>query len=115
MDAMNKETFDMIMKFYDLENKLYFKLEPKLGMEEANELLDPFMDYRDSLLKTGKYLELDKCLNKNGFLKSKYEILPSYIKLSVIYDYENGYSLCETTNGDIYLIPRDLINFEAVE
>ncbi|WP_206759535.1 hypothetical protein [Paenibacillus sp. CFBP 13594] len=109
---MNKETFDMIMKFYELENTLYFKLEPKLGLEEATELFDPFMDYRDSLLKTGKYLELDKCVNRHGFLKSKYETLPSYIKLTVIYDYENGYSLCETTNGDIYLIPKDLIQWD---
>ncbi|WP_336761368.1 hypothetical protein [Paenibacillus sp. USHLN196] len=112
---MNKETFDMIMKHYDLENTLYFKLEAKLGVDEATDLFDPFLDYRESLLKIGKYLELDKYVNKNGFLKSKYETLPSYLKLTVIYDYDNGYSLCENTNGDIYLIPRDLINFEVME
>ncbi|WP_311078137.1 hypothetical protein [Paenibacillus polymyxa] len=112
---MNKETFDMIMNYYELENTLYFKIEPKLGSEEADELLDPFMDYRERVLKIGKYLETDKYVNRDGILKSKYESLASYMKLTVIYEYENEYSLCETTNGDIHLIPKELINFEAVE
>ncbi|WP_124115349.1 hypothetical protein [Paenibacillus xylanexedens] len=109
---MNKETFDMIMKHYDLENALYFKLEPKLGVDEVTELFDPLLEYRESLLKIGKYLELDKYVNKNGFLISKYETLQSYLKLTVIYDYDNGYSLCENTNGDVYLIPRNLIQLD---
>lgn len=112
MMGLNKETFDMIMKHYDLENTLYFKLEAKLGVDEATELFDPLLNYRESLLKIGKYLELDKYVNKSGFLKSKYETLQSYLKLTVIYDYDNGYSLCENTNGDVYLIPRNLIQID---
>lgn len=110
---MNKELFDVHMKYSNLENELYFKLEQLLGMEKADELLDDFVDYREQCLKIGKHLDEDKHIGRSGFLTRKYEDFERYLRVVIIYNYDNGYSLCETTTGLIKLIPTEMINFES--
>jgi len=107
---MHKETFKVIDKYESLLTKLYFELE-KMGidMEKLNKLYDDFDDLKEQLFKLGKYIDEEKFINKNGFLKEEYEKLPKYLKLNILYEYENGYCLCKTTSGLIFLIPKQLI------
>lgn len=110
---MNKDMFNIHMDYRDLENDLYFKLEKEIGTDKASELLDSFMEYREQYLKIGKYLDENKYIGKNGFLSKKYEDFERYLRVEVIYNYEDGYSLCETTTGLMKLVPTDLISFET--
>src|SRR5690625_3891316 len=106
---LNKEIFEIIQQFHSIETDLYFQLEKKLGVDEAEELLDGFTDYREKLLKIGKYLDEEAVLNRDAVLNSKYNGFPKYLKLNILYEYENGFSLCETTTGLIELIPSELL------
>lgn len=110
---MNKELFDVHMQYRNLENELYSKLEQLLGMEKADQLLDDFVDYREQSLKIGKHIDEDKHVGRIGFLTEKYEDFERYLRVVIIYNYDNGYSLCETTTGLIKLIPMELISFES--
>ena len=110
---MDKKTYDIISEFSTLANNLYFELEKKLGIEEADKLVSGFDEVYSRELKIGKYLDEELVLNKEGYLSEKYKEFPSYLKVNVIYEYENGYSLCETTSGIIALMPTDLIKTEV--
>lgn len=109
---MDKKTFDIIMDYYNIENDLYFKLEKEVGQDKAEELLNDFADYRERLLKIGKYLDDKNLSNKEGFLTERFEDFPRYTKVTVIYKYDNGFSLCETTSGLFMLAPSELISFD---
>lgn len=107
---MDKATFDMIEKFHSIENDIYDQLCAK-GMEfnEVEDLLHDSVDYREQLLRIGKYLVKEECLNKDTFIKEHYDGIEKYIKLNVIYEYDNGMALCETTSGLFYLVPQNLL------
>ncbi|MWV44848.1 hypothetical protein GRF59_14600 [Paenibacillus sp. HJL G12] len=110
---MDKIIFNIIKKYHEIENELYFKLEKELGVNKADELLGKFVDYREQQLKIGKYLDENKNLNKDGFLNNKIEELERYTRVHVIYEYDNGLSLCETTAGFLKLVPNDLISYDT--
>ncbi|QDX94717.1 hypothetical protein EEL30_22000 [Brevibacillus laterosporus] len=110
---MDKNTFDVIKKFESLASELYFELENELGVERADKLLKGFDAYQSQLLKLGKYADEEKMLDKQGFLKDNYDGFPRYLKLTVIYEYNNGFSLCETTSGLILLAPTELISTDT--
>lgn len=111
---MEKKLFDIIKDYDNMTNALYFKLEKELGMEKTDELLEEFDDYSSKILKLGKYLDESKLIEEDGFLKREYEGIPSYTKVVVLYHYDNGYSLCETTSGLTMLVPTDLISHETI-
>ncbi|MDP9675312.1 hypothetical protein J2W97_001295 [Paenibacillus jamilae] len=110
---MNRDIFRIHMDYRNLENDLYFKLEKEIGAEKADELLDAFMEYREQYLKIGKYLDENKYIGKMGYLSSQFEDFERYLRVEVIYNYEDGFSLCETTTGLIKLVPTELISFET--
>lgn len=107
---MDKATFDVIMKFYDAEYDSEKILESKgLSFDDIDDVLMPFGDTRERLLKIGKYTEKDKYINKDTYVKEPYEDIERDIKVNVIYEYENGLNLCETTSGLFYLVPKELL------
>ncbi|WP_211747944.1 hypothetical protein [Paenibacillus sp. Marseille-Q4541] len=110
---MNEETLKVHMDYRDLENNLYFKLEEALGTDKADELLDVFIDYREQYLKVGKYLDEESYIGKNGFLKEEYEGFERYLRVEIVYNYDDGFSLCESTTGLFKLVPTNLISFEV--
>lgn len=109
---MDKHVFDIIQNFQHIENELYFKMEKELGVDKADEYLNRFVDYREKILKIGKYLDDSLYIGKSGYLTEKYNEIQRYTKLEVIYNYDNGYSLSETTSGLILLSPTATISFE---
>ena len=107
---MDKQTFDMIEKFYNMSCEIYNKVcERGLSIDEAEDLVDGFDDYRDSLLRVGKYRVEEDYVNKDTYITEPYEDAERYIKFHVIYEYDNGMTLCETTTGILYLIPKELL------
>lgn len=107
---MDKATFDMIRNFHKIENNIYEKLhERNIDSEEVEAILSDSVDYRERLLRIGKYSVKEDSIEKETFIKEKYEDVERYIKLYVIYEYDNGMALCETTSGLIYLIPQKLL------
>lgn len=104
---MDKKIFNLLMEYQSLENKLYWKLDKIVGMEKAEELVSSFTDLHEKTLKIGKYLDLDKYVEKDTYLIKEYEQLGRYHKMHVIYEYDNGLTLCSTTTELIYLIPKD--------
>jgi hypothetical protein len=111
---LDKKTFDIIKKFESIENNLYFKLEKELGQDKADKLLEDFTDYREKLLKIGKYADEESIVDEDGFLTKDFEGFQMYTKVNVYYRYDNGFSLCETTSGLFVFVPSDLISFETV-
>lgn len=107
---MDKIIFDMIKKFHGIENDIYDQLCAK-GMEfnEVEDLLNESVEYREQLLRVGKFLVKEEYLNKDTFIKENYEDIEKYIKLNVIYEYDNGMALCETTSSSLYLVPQRLL------
>lgn len=103
---MDKKIFDLLNEFKSVENNLYFKLEKELGMEKAEELVDAFTDLREKTLKIGKYLDNELYIGKDTMLDKKFENLDRYLKMHVIYEYENGWCLCSTTSELIFLVPK---------
>ena len=104
---MNKETFDTIRKFYSAEYDIEKILERKgLSLDDINEVLQPLDSLREQLLRIGKYTVEEEYINKDTYLQEPYERVERYIRLNVIYEYENGMTLCETTSGLFYLIPK---------
>ncbi len=113
---MDKKTFDLLDEYKNEENKLYFRLieEEKMDMEKADNLVEGFTDLYERILKIGKYLDEDMYIGKETYLIKKYEDFEAYLKLNVIYIYENGMALCETTTMLIQLIPvKYLANIET--
>lgn len=106
---MDKKTFDLLMNFQRLENELYFKLDKELGMERAEELVDPFTDLVEKTLKIGKYLDSNVYTNKDTYLIKQYEDLSSYLKVNIIYEYENDWVLCSTTSELICFVPKNYL------
>lgn len=107
---MDKTTFDMIKKFHSIENDIYFKLcERGIDLSEVEDILHDSGDYYSRLLRLGKYSVKEECVNKETFILEPYEDIERYIKLYVIYEYDNGMALCETTSGSIYLVPQRLL------
>lgn len=110
---MDKKIFDILGKFETIENKLYFKLEKELGMEKAEELVDELTDLREKILKIGKHLDNELYIGKDMVLNKRFEDLESYLKIHVIYEYENGWCLGSTTSGLICLVPKNyLVEYE---
>lgn len=105
---MDKKIFDIIEEHCQLVNDLYFKLE-KLGldMDDIDELLEGFGDLYDKTLRTGKYSDDDKIIGKETYLNERYEDVKKYVKVNVIYEYDNGARLCQTTAGSLHLIPKE--------
>lgn len=104
---MDKNIFDLVQRYSKLENNLYFKLD-KMGFDadKIEDLLDEFGDLHDKTLKIGKYLESNKTVDKESYLIKQYEDIERYIRVDVIYEYDNGFTLCETTAGTLHLIPK---------
>ena len=107
---MDKATFDMIKSFHKIENDIYFKLcERGMDSSEVEDILNDSGDYYSQLLRLGKYSVEEECVNKETYIQEPYEDIERYIKLYVIYEYDNGMALCETTSGSIYLVPQRLL------
>lgn len=107
---MDKATFDMIKSFHKIENDIYFKLcEKGMDSSEVEDILHDSGDYYSQLLRLGKYSVEEECVNKETYIQEAYEDIEIYIKLYVIYEYDNGMALCETTSGSIYLVPQRLL------
>ncbi|MBT2759950.1 hypothetical protein [Paenibacillus sp. ISL-20] len=109
---MDKNKLAILNDYYRLEQELFAKLDKLVGENVAEELMDSLVGYREHKLKIGKSLDLDIYVGKDGFLKRQFENIPSYTSLHVIYEYDNGLSLCEAQNG-FELIPQELISFET--
>lgn len=107
---MDKKTFDVIVGYTSLVRDLYSSLETQLGREAADKLVEPFDDHHARELKLDIYQDDEAIINKDGFITEDYEELISYTKVNIIYSYDTGYSLCETTDGDLYLIPSGIIS-----
>lgn len=110
---MDKKTFDIINGYNNIANELYFKLEKIVGMDKAEELLTEIDEHTSKLLKLGKYSDESSMVEEEGFLKKEYEGIPMYTKVIVLYRYDSGYSLCETTTDLTLFIPTDLISHET--
>lgn len=111
---MKKETHDVIQKYDNMVAKLYFEmLELGLNEDKVNELIEKFDDFRDETYKIKKSEEKGSVLNKEAMLIDEYENWDKYLRLLVLYEYDNGFSLCETTAGNICLIPSELISFDV--
>lgn len=107
---MDKKIFDLVQKYSQLENDLYFKLDKMgLDMDRIEELLEGFRDLHDKTLKLGRYSEDDKVINKETYLTKQYEDVEKYIKVNIIYEYDNGFTLCNTTAGTLHLIPKEYL------
>ena len=107
---MDKQTFDIIEHFYLMSCEVYGNVcEKGMDMEEAEALVDGFDDYRDKLLRVGKYHVEEEYVNKDTYITEPYEDAERYLRFHVIYEYENGMTLCETTTGLLYLIPKKLL------
>lgn len=107
---MDKQTFDIIEHFNYLNSEIFLDLVDKeMDMEEAEELTRKAMDYREKLLKIGKYLVEEDYVNKDTYITEPYEDIDRYIKLHVIYEYDNGMVLCSTTSEMICLVPKELL------
>lgn len=107
---MDKTTFDMIKNFHKIENDVYFRLcERGMDSSEVEDILYDSGDYYSQLLRLGKYTVEEECVNKETYILEPYEDIERYIKLYVIYEYDNGMALCETTSGSIYLVPQRLL------
>jgi len=107
---MEKATFDMIKSFHKIENDIYFRLcERGMDSSEVEDILNDSGDYYSQLLRLGKYAVEEECVNKETYIQEPYEDIERYIKLYVIYEYDNGMALCETTSGSIYLVPQRLL------
>lgn len=107
---MDKTTFDAIMKFYSAEYDAEKILHAKgLSIDETEEVLEPFWDCREKLLRIGKYLVEEEYVNKDTYITEDYERVQKYIRLNIIYEYDNGLALCENTVGSIYLVPQKLL------
>ncbi|WP_405101577.1 hypothetical protein [Oceanobacillus sp. FSL H7-0719] len=106
---MDKRVFDLVQKYNELKNKLYFKLD-KLGldMDTIEELLENFGDLHDKTLKLGEYSDRE-ATDKETYLTQQYEDIERYIKVNVIYEYDNGFTLCNTTAGSLHLIPKEYL------
>lgn len=111
MIFMNKEVFELLEKYSKLENKLYFKLTEEKGMDEdeANKLLEGFTDFYEKNLKIGKYLDKDSYVGTETYLVKAYEDFESYLRVTIIYLFDNDFALCETTSGLIKLIPKQYL------
>ncbi|MEL3959342.1 hypothetical protein NST17_19500 [Caldifermentibacillus hisashii] len=107
---MDKQVFDIVKKYSQLVNSLYFKLE-ELGInnDTIDDLLIDFDDLEEMILKIGKYLDDNKVVNKETYLIKQYKENEKYIRVNVIYEYENDMTLCETTVGTIHLIPKEYL------
>jgi len=107
---MDKKTFDVIMNYTNLVRDLYPALEEKLGTEAADKLVVPFDEYHARELKLGVYQDVANLVNRSGHITEDYEELIAYTKVDIHYSYDTGYSLCETTDGELYLIPNKIIS-----
>ncbi|PAV30263.1 hypothetical protein CIL05_07280 [Virgibacillus profundi] len=106
---MDRKLFNIVQGYNGLANDIYFKLidELKIDMDVAEELTQKVYDYSDKVLKTGNYVDRDMFVDKWTHLNKKYNELEKYHKFHVIYEYDNGLILGETTSGLGYLIPKD--------
>jgi chromosome condensin MukBEF MukE localization factor len=109
---LDKKLFDMLANFENIETELYFKLEKELGGDRAEELLNDLVDYRESLLKIGRHIDEENLSDKEGFLMKDFEDFQRYTRVIVFYEYDNGFTLGETTSGLFMLVPSELISFE---
>jgi hypothetical protein len=112
---MNKETFEVIMNYTKLVSELHSTVSDKIGTAVADLLVEPFDEYHAKALKLGKFQDDSQVIDKQGYITEEYERLSSYAKVAIIYSYDNGYSLCETTDGDLHLIPSKIISPEIKE
>lgn len=106
---MDKKTFDLLMEFQSLENDLYFKLDKEMGMEKSEELVGRFTDLIEKTLKIEKYLDVNMYVGKDTFLNKSYEDLDRYLKVHVIYEYDNEWVLCSTTTDLICFVPKSCL------
>lgn len=107
---MDKETFKLLKDIYNAEIEAEMVLSEKgISNDEIDEVLDPFTALREKLLRIGRYTVENEFIGKDTHLKKEYDNLKKYTKLTIYYEYENGMTLCETTSGSLYLIPRELL------
>ncbi|MFS0643752.1 hypothetical protein [Siminovitchia sp. 179-K 8D1 HS] len=108
---MEMELFNILEEYKKLETNLYFRLidDEKMEIEKAEELVEGFTDFYERTLKLGKYLDEEAYVNKDTYLIKRYKGLDSYLKLNIIYEYDNNLVLCETTSSMILLVPKEYI------
>jgi len=104
---MDKEIFDIIKKFKEIEDNIYDELDDRgMSSSDIDVILDDSMDYRDQLLRLGIHSVEEECLDIETTIQEPYEGLEGHTTLIVIYKYDNGMALCEDTSGSIHLVPQ---------
>lgn len=110
---MDKVTHSILQEYNKMVAELYFELND-LGIapEKLDHLLEKFDVFYDKAYSINDHEDQEKVMNQEAILTSNYEEWPKYLKLTVIYDYDNGFSLCKNSVGNVCLIPTDLISHE---
>jgi hypothetical protein len=89
---MDKKTHDIIQKYNQMVATLYFELdELGIGSEKLGELLNKFDAFYDETYKVCLHEDKEKAINKEAMLIKSYEEWSRYLRLNVIYEYDNGY------------------------
>lgn len=98
----------MIQEYSRKVNDLYFKLEERLGMEEAEKLIGDLDDlYYTSLgFSEEEKQDLTKTFGKETYITESYENIPKYLKLVVVRECEDDMVLCMSKAEAYYLVPK---------
>ena len=112
---MDKVTHSILQEYNKMVAELYFELND-LGIapEKLDQLLEKFDVFYDKAYSINDHEVQEKVMNQEAILTSNYEEWPKYLKLTVIYKYDNGFSLCKNSVGNVCLIPSNLISYQEV-
>ncbi|RXZ78140.1 hypothetical protein EBB07_29235 [Paenibacillaceae bacterium] len=108
---MEPNLFKIIDDYQLMVANLYDKLVDKMNIdsEVVDELLNEFDEYSSNMLKLGRYTEEANVINKKKVISQDYDMVKKYTIFNIIYEYENGFSLGETTSGSLHLIPTEIL------
>lgn len=96
---MEKNIFEAAKKINSLIKQL----------PDDHELLDSLADAHSQMLRLDIYLNESEYINYETITQSTHDSLSVYTKVTVIYHYNNGYSLVEDTAGEIHYVPTSIL------
>jgi hypothetical protein len=109
---VDKRIFEISMEFSKLYNYYMDKAESTNSnsfKEEYKKIADKCAEFHDRLLEIGWYLNDEKYIGKITRTLKDYENLKKYTQITVIYNYDNGFSLVEDTASNFHLIPTAIV------
>jgi hypothetical protein len=109
---MDKRIFELSKEFAELYNYYIDKAESTNSnsfKEEYEKIANKYAEFHDRLLEIVWYLNEEKYVGKTTRTLKDYEDLKKYTQITVIYNYDNGFSLVEDTAGTFYLVPTEII------